>query len=129
MNPGRELLPTELRGEVVDLRPLGVDEWGIRLRFAKDACRLLAASGLAILGGDYWLSGDDGYQPASEAWAIPRRAGESWQEYVESSLVQAEAAIDARAEHMSGLPACVVIVSSSEERYNQLVGAELRQRE
>ncbi len=126
MNPGRELLPAELLREVVDLRPQGVDEWGIRLPFAKKVCRLLATSGFAILGGDYWLGTEHGYEPASEAWSTPKRRGESWQEYVESSLAQAETAIDVRAEYMSDQPAYVVIVSSSEERYNQLVEAAPR---
>lgn len=120
LNPGQELLPPDLLRDVVDLRPYGVDEWAIPVAQAKEACRVLAAAGLAILGGDYWFKLEEGFEPGFDAWAIGSKGGEAWNDYVASALLQAEQAIDARAPRLAGTDAYLVIVGASEWRYGRL---------
>lgn len=120
MNRGRELVTGKLLDQLLDLSREGVDEWAIRFESVEDVIDLLADSGLAVLGADFWLKTGDELEFAGDAWAMRPRSQESWSSYVEAARAGAKQAMRQRRRNINPDSAMVVPISVDEQQYERL---------
>jgi hypothetical protein len=108
------LLDPEIQSRVIDLRPFHLESVGLSPDDAIEGARDLARNGIAILGGELWLSEPSGpvHTPEWRGWHLNRNEGEAWNLFVARAVAQCVTSIQRlRLED----PRCFVVLTPSGE--------------
>jgi hypothetical protein len=119
----------------------GDGEYAWRRLDAERAAGFLAASGVAILGGEIWqvhgreiwpgFVGSDGI-PGMYQWSTDREGSEPWDEYVALCLAESLAAIRAMPDHEyrppEGFEVVYNLTWADQERWDALAASNARRR-
>jgi hypothetical protein len=112
--------PDRFRDVAVSLRPYGNYELAVPLRVAPDLCADFAASGQAILGGDFWHIRGEHLDLAAHPWGMRSKSkAEPWRRYVDESLCLAQAKLVWASEYFSDVvdPVLVAVTARAEADY------------
>ncbi len=82
-------IPDYLKNAAYDLRPQGIGELAWLYPTVLDVIGILAAHGLAILGGDVYRQGKQSLVNTGDNWYVPANSGMPWDVYVREAAQRA----------------------------------------